>query len=70
MSLNYLIVPQKQRIPVNTGTPSRFGEAIGVGLYDGASIDYLSGCAAAGLEGAQQVIDAIEKYQTIRIEAE
>ena len=70
MSANISYTPVKRGIEIHTGAPSRFLKAIPEGRYGPEATDYLRGCAAAGLEGAQELLDAVHKYGEVDVLAE
>ncbi len=69
-SVKYSIIPQAQRIPLNTATPSMFGRAVTKVWWTEDDLAYWEGCAVAELSGAKAVVNAIKKYGSIRIESD
>lgn len=62
--------PEEEGTPLSTGSAREFLEKVPPGRYGPKDVDYLRGLAAMGLEGAQEVIDAIERHEYIIITAE
>ncbi len=67
MSVNVSYRPIKRGTAIDTGAPHAFLKAIPSGLYGKYSLAYLSGCAAGNIEGASQLIEAIEKYGEVEV---
>jgi len=70
MSATIYYRPLNSGVVINTRSSSKFLEVAGQGPYDKDSIEFLRGCAACGLEGADQLIEAILKYGDVEVYAE